>query len=161
MSGLTGRECHRDSAEDSFGMQMRHLRRPNNLGDNCFRISGVEGAQRGDSHGRAVATGSLVVESGSGCLPPVHAVADATQCVDREEAVVTARIEPSRESGGKPILIDSTVIGEFGDYGAGHFGVIGPPPLPGSKISCPKIRYRPAHDGEFRTQRVSHGQPVE
>ncbi len=161
MSSLSSRECHRDRAGDPFGMQMRHLGRPDRLGDNHFGIVRVVRAQRCDPHGRTIAARTLAIERGPGRLPPDHAVPYSSQCPDRCEAIVAVRLIPSGETSGQSILFDATVVTKFCHYAASHFGVVGPRPLSGRRRARHEIRKRLAHREDLRAQRITNGQPVE
>lgn len=88
---------------------MCHFRRHGSFGDEGSEIVGVPGAERSDTHGRAVAVGALPVEQARSQLLPVAAVADQAQHPVGGGPVAAVEVMPLGEAGGQRVGVDVTV----------------------------------------------------
>ncbi len=123
-----------------------------------LRIVRVPGAQRGDAHGGAVAPGALALEQGGGQLAPVTAFPDQTQHAVDRRTVPAVEVVALGEGARERVLVDAAVLGQDGQHGAGHLGVVGPPPRRRRQLLSLE-RGVVGRDEELGAEGVTHGQP--
>ncbi|MBB4899233.1 hypothetical protein FHS37_003293 [Streptomyces griseostramineus] len=152
---------------DRLRMVVRDRALAGGLLSDHIEVGAVPGTERGGSHGRAVAPGSLAAELSGDHLLPGLARIDPAQHVMHRGSIAAVRVlgVGRREAKGQAVLVDdAAALDELPDENERLSGVVAPPPqrFRGQRPRLQGCRTMPAQDAEPAiAEGVAEGEPVQ